>query len=174
MAIVQKVTYVDAGLSFNDWVASLAGAAKTAAEAAIADNNAKFSAQVAAGNVYVNANGERVWASTDAEQAFIDNMGLEYGALWDQWKAETGGSVEVVIESNVAPARLVKPMIDWAKDTLTEAEFNNFSTDKDAIAVVMAGRQRDDLTPEEIASIRADYPNFTAVSDAYKAHVASL
>ena len=175
MAIAQEIIVTASGLSFEDWIASLTGDAKTEAEAAVADRNAKFDAQVAAGNVYIDNDGKRVWASEEAEQAHIDNVGSTYANLWAQWQEETGGTLTVNVSTATEfnPSAAMK-LVVWARQNLSAADYVTFESEMANVAAVSNGRSKEQLTAEELGSLQAANPVFKSTKDAYDAYVASL
>lgn len=176
MAIAQEITVTAPGMSFEDWVASLTGDAKTEAEATVADRNTKFDAQVAAGNVYIDTDGIRIWISEEAEQAHIDNVGQAYADLWAQWAEETSGSltVNVSADAEFAPPTTM-PIMDWARQNLSSEDFSTFASQVLAIMDEDGYNQNNSLHTDEFKTfIGTKYPLFKSTKDSYDAYVASL
>lgn len=174
MAIAQEIIITASGLSFEDWIASLTGDAKTEAEAAVADRNAKFDAQVAAGNVYFNKDSKRVWVSAEAEQAHMEELGQAYADLWAQWEEETGGTLTVNVIESPSGTDTALAIDDWAKENLSAEDFATFVTQMANINSAANGRSREDIPAEELASLQAANPVFKSTKEAYDAYVASL
>lgn len=174
MTIAQEIIITASGLSFEDWVASLTGDAKTEAEAAIADRNTKFDAQVAAGNVYFNKDAKRVWVSAEAEHAHMAELGQAYSNLWAQWEEETGGTLTVNVDETPSSLDTAQPLDSWAKENLSAEDFTTFETEYAAIVSALGDRQPDAMTEDEKATLRSNNPVFSSAKDAYNAYVASL
>ena len=174
MAIAQEIIVTASGLSFEDWVASLTGDAKTEAEAAVADRNTKFDAQVAAGNVYFNKDAKRVWVSAEAEQAHMLELGQTYANLWAQWAEETGGTLTINVIESPASADTALAIDDWAKANLSAEDFATFETEFAAVISAVGGRQPADLTEAEKDTLRANNPVYASAKASYKAYLAAL
>ena len=174
MAIAQEIIITASGLSFEDWIASLTGDAKTEAEAVVSNRNTKFDAQVAAGNVYFNKDAKRVWVSAEAEQAHMEELGQAYADLWAQWEEETGGTLTVNITETPAAADTALSLDDWAKANLTAEDFATFQTERAAVISALGDRQPSEMTEDEKATLRSNNPVFSSTKDAHGAYIAAL
>jgi len=192
MAIAQEILITEPGLSFDDWVASLTGDAKTAALAAKADADSKFDAQVSAGNVYISASGARIWASAEAEAEHMSSLSLEYGLLWEQWQSETGGALTINIKETPSTSDTIMTFPVWAQTNLSPADYATFISESEAIAAaVVAGSTEGKVTVDDSKleghigtytvtdeayhnGLKATYPIFKSAKDAYDAYVAAL
>lgn len=175
--LLQEITKTTDGLEFTDWVATLTGDAKTAADAILADRDTKFDAQVAAGNVFINTEGQTVWLSAELEAAYIDNVGLAYADLWEQWKTETGGTLDVVSIEEPSADKLKMVLDTWATANLSAEDLATFTTQKagamDYLQNTLGGKEPEGLTEEEKTTMQGMFPELKTFTDSYKAYLAA-
>ena len=185
MAIAQEITIIESGLSFLDWVDSLTGDAKTAALAAVADRDAKFEAQLAAGNVYISNTGKRVWVSLETEQVHMDEVGQAYADLWIQWAEETGGSLTINFDDTLLDEDKVMPFAGWARANLSSTDYTTFVSQSTEISAAVAAAVTEGKATENEGSytvtdvafhdeLKAAYPLFKSTREAYESYLATL
>tara|TARA_B110000977_G_scaffold194824_1_gene272142 strand:- start:252 stop:806 length:555 start_codon:yes stop_codon:yes gene_type:complete len=184
MAIVQ-ITSETGSTTFEEWVTGLTGEALTEAQAAISDRETKFNVALEAGNVYHNASSNCVWISEEAEQAFVDSVTPAYAGLWDQWKEETGGSLQTEFTAADASSLKLDHAV-WIKTNLSTDDYATFLTQQENMlanvqAAVDAGHATYDAATQKITFTDADAGDafrsansvFVSAKDGYQAYLAS-